>query len=358
MLTAAPPLNITLERPIKMARPIRILFRTGNFDGTWQCDVPCEYTTNEDNVGREVDGKQPVDVVVGEAGPPSIASAVRAANPMVATAARSMESAVNYPSLKRLPEQVDAPMTTNMKTAAVPVIYLTRSSIAKWGGAPIVWNASALTAHYGRGSGGSSSASSSSRSAASFVARNCHSKNGRESAVKKLSALLRGGVDRPGLCLNTVKWPKCDKGKKCGKHALLRRYPFYLAFENSDEEDYVSEKVFHALEAGVLPVYNGAPNIADFVPPHSVVDVKDEAFGGNLEKVAAHLHSLLDDPAKYLEYFAWKSHPMPEDFQKRFGGLVGTHAKCRLCRWAYARKYKLEWSQAEQRPLPTSGLWF
>ena len=54
---------------------------------------------------------------------------------------------------------------------------------------------------------------------------------------------------------------------------MLRRYPFYLALENSDEVDYVSEKVFHALEAGVLPVYNGAPNIADFLPPHSVIDV-------------------------------------------------------------------------------------
>ena len=147
--------------------------------------------------------------------------------------------------------------------------------------------------------------------------------------------------------------------KKCGKHAVLRRYPFYLAFENSDEEDYVSEKVFHALEAGVLPVYNGAPNIADFVPPHSVVDVHDPAFGGSLDKVAEHLQSLLAEPERYMEYFAWKSRGnLPDAFQRRFGGLVGTHAKCRLCRWAYAKKYRLPWSKKEQRPTPTTGLWF
>ena len=58
---------------------------------------------------------------------------------------------------------------------------------------------------------------------------------------------------------------------------MLRRYPFYLAFENSDETDYVSEKVFHALEAGVLPVYAGAPNVADFVPPNSVIELS--SFG-------------------------------------------------------------------------------
>ena len=35
-----------------------------------------------------------------------------------------------------------------------------------------------------------------------------------EDAIKKLSKLLPGGVDRPGMCLNNVKWPKCDHGKK------------------------------------------------------------------------------------------------------------------------------------------------
>ena len=340
-----------------MGRPIRILFRTGNYDGPWTCDVPCEYTTNDDDVGAEADGKKPVDVVVGEAGPPSITSAVRAANPAVATAARSMESAVNYPSLKRLHDQVDAPMTTSLQNSAVPVIYLTRSSIAKWGAAPVVWNESALAAHFGAGAGGSTS---SPRSSACFVARNCHSKNGRESAVKRLSALLPGGVDRPGMCLNTLRWPKCADGKKCGKHAVLRRYPFYLAFENSDEEDYVSEKVFHALEAGVLPVYNGAPNVANFVPPNSIVDVKAEPFGGSLEKVAEHLESLLANPAQYMRYFEWKWRGnLPAAFQRRFGGLVGTHAKCRLCRWAYAKKYRLSWSKHEQRPMmQTTGLRF
>ena len=203
-LTSLPPLHVNLTHPIKMGRPIRILFRTGNYDGPWTCDVPCEYTTNDDDVGAEADGKKPVDVVVGEAGPPSITSAVRAANPAVATAARSMESAVNYPSLKRLHDQVDAPMTTSLQNSAVPVIYLTRSSIAKWGAAPVVWNESALAAHFGAGAGGSTS---SPRSSACFVARNCHSKNGRESAVKRLSALLPGGVDRPGMCLNTLRWP-------------------------------------------------------------------------------------------------------------------------------------------------------
>ena len=107
------------------------------------------------------------------------------------------------------------------------------------------------------------------------------------------------------------------------------------------------------LSQGTLPVYVGAPNVADFLPPRSVVEARD--FGGDAERLSAHLTSLLDDPDKYLEYFAWKrGGNLPEAFQRKFA-FVGTHAKCRLCRWAWARKYKYRWSQREQRPLSKSG---
>ena len=340
VLRSPPPLDITLVRPVKMKRPIRVLFRTGNFDGQWACDVPCEYTTAEPSDGGGV------DVVIGEGGVPTVSSALRAANRKLLTGARSMESAVNYPSLKRLGEQVDCPMTTSLESSAVPVVYLTRSSIAKWGSAPVAWNVSAIRAAFPPPSGGNQP-----RTPAVFVARNCHSKNGREDLIRSLDKELRGGVDRPGMCLNNRKWPACGKSK-CGKHAVLRKYPFYLALENSDEDDYVSEKVFHALEAGVLPIYNGAPNIAEFVPSGSVVDLK--AFGGSIERLAAHLQELLDEPERYLEYFKWKHRPLPEAFQRKFA-FVGTHAKCRLCRWTYAKKYGLPWSREQQRPQPTSG---
>ena len=219
---------------------------------------------------------------------------------------------------------------------------------------------------------------------------------------------LPGGVDRPGSCLQSVPWPACTKGSKgkgggrggrdqqerCGKHAVLRRYPFYLAYENSADPDYVTEKVctcpthmphahmpprpapgptpyrarvrrahaederrcvasqvFHALEAGVLPVYLGAPNVADFVPPHSVVRRADFDSAAAL---ATHLASLLAQPHKYLEYFAWKRAPLPSAFQHRLA-FVGTHAKCRLCRWAYAKKFGFRWSRETQEVLLDPG---
>ena len=60
-----------------------------------------------------------------------------------------------------------------------------------------------------------------------------------------------------------------------------------------------------------------------------------------------HLASLLAQPDKYLEYFAWKRAPLPSAFQHRLA-FVGTHAKCRLCRWAYAKKFGFRWSRETQ----------
>ena len=181
-----------------------------------------------------------------------------------------------------------------------------------------------------------------------FVARNCASRSSREQTITKLHAKLVGGVDRPGQCMNNRPWPMCREAgkepKKCGKHALLRNYPFYLAFENSIDVDYVSEKVFHALEAGTLPVYLGASNVKDFVPHRSVVALRDH---GSAEALAAYLKSLLDDPALYDSYFEWKRRPLPESFVSKFG-FVATHAKCRLCRWAYATRHGYTWDQRRQ----------
>lgn len=62
-------------------------------------------------------------------------------------------------------------MLTRLGASQVPVTYLRRSSIAMWGSAPVVWNASGLLA-----------LAASRGASAVFVARNCASRNGREQA--------------------------------------------------------------------------------------------------------------------------------------------------------------------------------
>lgn len=90
-------------------------------------------------------------------------------------------------------------------------------------------------------------------------------------------------------------------------HRRLQEYKFYLAFENSFCEDYVTEKFyFNALEKGMVPVTLSGANFQNplVAIPHSfinVLDFKDMKF------LAEYLHYLDRNETAYNEYFWWKS---------------------------------------------------
>ncbi len=62
------------------------------------------------------------------------------------------------------------------------------------------------------------------------------------------------------------------RGTVPGKHAVLRQYKFALCYENAVFPGYVSEKIFDALFAGCIPVYLGAPDVTDLLPPDIFID--------------------------------------------------------------------------------------
>ena len=123
---------------------------------------------------------------------------------------------------------------------------------------------------------------------ASFIAKNCGAQNNRHQVVRELR---EAGIRVDGLsgCLRTPANELPTIPQIANRRApwmetkldLMRPYKFHLAFENGNVEDYVTEKVYTALAAGTLPIYLGAPNIRDFVPDHSIVDVTND-FGGNI----------------------------------------------------------------------------
>jgi hypothetical protein len=66
------------------------------------------------------------------------------------------------------------------------------------------------------------------------------------------------------------------KGATNDKLKTLANYKFCLAYENcSDAYGYISEKMLDCFMVGVVPVYWGAPNVRDHIPPECFVDVKD-----------------------------------------------------------------------------------
>jgi hypothetical protein len=92
----------------------------------------------------------------------------------------------------------------------------------------------------------------------------------------------------------------------------MARYRFVLAFENSICPDYVTEKFFDPLAAGSVPVYRGAPNIADFAPGEGCF-VDASTFPGPGE-LAEHIARLAADQAAYARFFAWKKAPLAPGF--------------------------------------------
>ena len=50
---------------------------------------------------------------------------------------------------------------------------------------------------------------------------------------------------------------------------VLSRYKFIAAFENSNTNEYITEKIFNVFFAKSIPIYDGAPNITEFINPHS-----------------------------------------------------------------------------------------
>ena len=72
-------------------------------------------------------------------------------------------------------------------------------------------------------------------------------------------------------------YPRCTEGQgdrlywSYHLHCAMSHYKFVLAIENTWTESYVTEKLFYALDAGAIPIYFGAPNVLDLVPPGSII---------------------------------------------------------------------------------------
>ena len=133
-----------------------------------------------------------------------------------------------------------------------------------------------------------------------YSGRTCYAKE----LMKHLDAHSYGRV------LHNRKMPN-DFGDDA-KISLLSRYRFNLAFENSISIDYVTEKFFHPLIAGCVPVYLGAPNIEEFEPgDNCFIDVRK--FGSPKE-MAEYLLELEHNENAYHEYHQWRSKPLKEGF--------------------------------------------
>ncbi|VVC89028.1 unnamed protein product [Leptidea sinapis] len=163
------------------------------------------------------------------------------------------------------------------------------------------------------------------KTAAWFVS-NCYTKSSRETFVKLLKFELKKynrTVDIYGKCGSL----KCLRDNdKCSK-MLENDYFFYLSFENSFAEDYVTEKLLHPLQNYVVPIVYGAANYTRFMPDGIYLN----AFELGPVKLAKKMNELLEDEEKYIKYFKWKNH---YSYHRR-SESVETDDYCRFCSMLY-----------------------
>ncbi|XP_008179943.1 glycoprotein 3-alpha-L-fucosyltransferase A isoform X3 [Acyrthosiphon pisum] len=143
---------------------------------------------------------------------------------------------------------------------------------------------------------------------------NCGAKNGRLQYARELAKYI--SVDVYGVCGQF----KCPRSDKCFQ-LLDQDYKFYLAFENSNCLDYVTEKFFvNGLQHNVLPVVMGGrrDDYERIAPKRSYVHVDDYE---SPKRLAEYLRRLDADDDLYNEYFRWKG----------TGEFIDTKFFCRLC---------------------------
>lgn len=112
-----------------------------------------------------------------------------------------------------------------------------------------------------------------------YINSNCRAKNGRDQLVEELATKHAVPLDAMGKCLHNM-----DEPYGPGKTTIMKGYRVCIAMENSNTRDYVTEKIWQALESGAVPVYVGAPNAkSDFLPSNdSVIWTEDFASVADL----------------------------------------------------------------------------
>ena len=57
---------------------------------------------------------------------------------------------------------------------------------------------------------------------------------------------------------------------------VFSKYKFIVVMENTHQEGYITEKIFNVFQAGAIPIYDGAPDIDNFINPESFLSFDDD----------------------------------------------------------------------------------
>jgi hypothetical protein len=91
-----------------------------------------------------------------------------------------------------------------------------------------------------------------------------------------------------------------------GNIQLYTKYKFVIAIENSNCEDYVTEKLVHAVAAGSIPIVAGRddkPNYLKFLPNNSFINIYDYK---SIDEFIEKINSVASNKTEYESYMKFK----------------------------------------------------
>jgi hypothetical protein len=188
-----------------------------------------------------------------------------------------------------------------------------------------------------------------------WVASNCGTiTNRRTDYVKELMKYVK--IDSYGQCLGNKAPPPELQALHRGEAAirLASQYRFYLAFENSNCNGYVSEKFWRAIVSGAVPIVLGAPDIDNYAPTnHSIIKASDFASAKDL---AEYINKLHNDDNLYKEYLSYKYDRKLAPHFREF--WYKSYAGCNsvgLCDYLAKLKLGLATHSADHHPPPDNS---
>jgi hypothetical protein len=194
------------------------------------------------------------------------------------------------------------------------------------------------------------------------IISDCHASSQRQIYIDHLSDYLgQHRVHQYGACGNRkLPPPPVTHAAK-----IISTYKFYLSFENTIQEGYVTEKLMTVLNmGGIVPIYYGAPNVPNITIVPSFINVMDFP---SPKALAEYLLFLEKNPKEYAKYNVWRSSPkyfhpeylrlvqrqMPgqEELlkyrQRGFDKFPRRAACCRLCDLSYIRQSAMKRTDAD-----------
>jgi hypothetical protein len=107
--------------------------------------------------------------------------------------------------------------------------------------------------------------------------------------LEKLSAMVPE-FDLYGRYGKTIRNFPSYRGYSATKFQTIAEYKYNLVIENSNEEWYISEKIFDTLMCGCMPIYFGTSKIFDLIPPDWFYFLPDLSEG-SIKKVIELIHT-------------------------------------------------------------------